>query len=164
MAAVREPNCLLWASMHCVEGSPWQNLNRLRTGGQAKVDVHILLFNKIPEKSKHVAHECIKHGGRVAIEWPRSAQCNGCAVGLINDNGAPIKKPWTIATNDGHLWRAMSDCKCPGKAVHPNHQPCAGKYNRLTEEYTWPMTDLVHIAWRSSTYAMDKGLETPEAK
>eukprot|EP00972_Heterocapsa_arctica_P000495 72307-Heterocapsa_arctica.AAC.1 len=85
-------------------------------------------------------------------------------MGLIDDNGVPVKKPWTIATNDGHLWRAMSVCTCPGKAGHPNHQLCAGKYTRLTEEYTWPMTDLVHTAWRSSTYAMDEGLETPEAK
>eukprot|EP00972_Heterocapsa_arctica_P102652 15129954-Heterocapsa_arctica.AAC.1 len=58
----------------------------------------------------------------------------------------------------------MSGCKCPGNTVHPNHQPCAGKYTRLTEEYTWLMTDLVHTAWRNSMYAMDKGLETPEAK
>eukprot|EP00972_Heterocapsa_arctica_P060207 8880085-Heterocapsa_arctica.AAC.1 len=35
MAAVRELNCLLWASMPC-GGSPWQKLSRLRTGGQAK--------------------------------------------------------------------------------------------------------------------------------
>eukprot|EP00972_Heterocapsa_arctica_P034072 5015844-Heterocapsa_arctica.AAC.1 len=36
-------------------------------------------------------------------------------MGLINDNGFPIKKPWTIATNDGYLWRAMSGCKCLAK-------------------------------------------------
>eukprot|EP00972_Heterocapsa_arctica_P026879 3955556-Heterocapsa_arctica.AAC.1 len=63
-------------------------------------------------------------------------------MGLINDNGVPIQKPWTIATNDGYLWRAMSGCNSPGKTGHPNQQPCAGKYTRLTEEYTWPMTDL----------------------
>eukprot|EP00972_Heterocapsa_arctica_P094765 13975060-Heterocapsa_arctica.AAC.1 len=75
----------------------------------------------------------------------------------------PIKKPWTIATNGGYLFCAMSGCKCPGKAIHPNHKPCAGKYTCLTEEYTWPMTHLVHTVWRSSAYAMDKGVETPEA-
>eukprot|EP00972_Heterocapsa_arctica_P094622 13953302-Heterocapsa_arctica.AAC.1 len=47
--------------------------------------------------------------------------------------------------------------------MHPNHQPCAGKSTRLTEEYTWTMTDLAHTAWRSSTYAMGKGVETLEA-
>eukprot|EP00972_Heterocapsa_arctica_P017941 2652031-Heterocapsa_arctica.AAC.1 len=76
-----------------------------------------------------------------------------------------------LLTSRGPLLLIMGTCggpcrdaKCPGKAVHPNRQPCAGKYTRLTEEYTWPMTDLVHTAWRSSTYAMDKALETPEAK
>eukprot|EP00972_Heterocapsa_arctica_P065330 9644882-Heterocapsa_arctica.AAC.1 len=63
-------------------------------------------------------------------------------MGLINDNGVPIEKLWTIATNDGFLFRTMSGCKCPGKAIHPNHQSCAGKCTRLTEEYTWTMTDL----------------------
>eukprot|EP00972_Heterocapsa_arctica_P001538 221784-Heterocapsa_arctica.AAC.1 len=112
MAAVRAPNCLLWASMPCLGGSPWQNLNRLRTGGRAKVDAHIHLFDQIWAKLTRVALECLKHGGRVAIEWPtgcaywrypkvlefletfqlQSAQCNGCAMGLINDNGVPIKK------------------------------------------------------------------------
>eukprot|EP00972_Heterocapsa_arctica_P095628 14102532-Heterocapsa_arctica.AAC.1 len=37
----------------------------------------------------------------------------------------------------------MSGYKCLGNAIHPNHQPCAGKYTRLTEEHTWNMTDLV---------------------
>eukprot|EP00972_Heterocapsa_arctica_P063738 9404362-Heterocapsa_arctica.AAC.1 len=63
-------------------------------------------------------------------------------MGLINDNGVPIEKPWTIATHDGYLFRAMSVCKCLGKSIHPNNQPWAGKYTRLTEEYTWTMTDL----------------------
>eukprot|EP00972_Heterocapsa_arctica_P029082 4278546-Heterocapsa_arctica.AAC.1 len=58
----------------------------------------------------------------------------------------------------------MSGCKCPGKAIHINHQPCAGKSTRLAKEYTWPMTDLVRAAWQSSTYAMEKGVETLEAK
>eukprot|EP00972_Heterocapsa_arctica_P012714 1867074-Heterocapsa_arctica.AAC.1 len=86
--------------MPCVGGSPWQKLNRLRTGEQAKVDAHIRFFDKIWEKFKHVALQCIKDGGRVAIEWPtdcaywhcpkvlefletfqlQSAQCNGCAM------------------------------------------------------------------------------------
>eukprot|EP00972_Heterocapsa_arctica_P031188 4591212-Heterocapsa_arctica.AAC.1 len=84
-------------------------------------------------------------------------------MGLVNEHRVSINKTWTMATNDGHLWRAMSGCQCPGKAAHPNHQPCAGKYIRMMEEYTWPMTDLVHTAWRESTYALDKGLETSEA-
>eukprot|EP00972_Heterocapsa_arctica_P012713 1867073-Heterocapsa_arctica.AAC.1 len=60
--------------MPCVGGSPWQKLNRLRTGGQAKIDAHIHLFDQIWEKFKHVALERRKDGGRVAIEWP-----TGCA-------------------------------------------------------------------------------------
>eukprot|EP00972_Heterocapsa_arctica_P030506 4491895-Heterocapsa_arctica.AAC.1 len=125
------PSSYWWASMPCVGGSPWQNLNRLRTGGQAKVDAHIALFNKIWANFELVAVECITHGGRIAIEWPtgcaywnytkvkeflqvfqlQPAKCNGCAMGLVNDHGAPIKKPWTISTNAGLFWRAMTGSK-----------------------------------------------------
>jgi hypothetical protein len=111
MAAVRAPNCLLWASMPCVGGSPWQNLNRLRTGGQTKVDAHIAIFDQIWAKFELVAAECINHGGRIAIEWPtgcaywnypkviqfmevfqlQKVTCHGCALGLCNEHGVPIK-------------------------------------------------------------------------
>eukprot|EP00972_Heterocapsa_arctica_P003754 560211-Heterocapsa_arctica.AAC.1 len=85
-------------------------------------------------------------------------------MGLINDHNVPIQKPWIIATNDGYLWRAINRRQCPGKFRHPIRQRLEGKYTRISEEYTWPMTDQVHSAWRESTYALDKGLETTEAK
>eukprot|EP00972_Heterocapsa_arctica_P048861 7197254-Heterocapsa_arctica.AAC.1 len=50
-----------YGPMPCVGGSPWQKLSRLRTGGQAKVDAHIHLFDQIWKQFKHVALECIKH-------------------------------------------------------------------------------------------------------
>eukprot|EP00972_Heterocapsa_arctica_P021839 3212246-Heterocapsa_arctica.AAC.1 len=56
--------------MPCVGASPWQNTNRLRTGGQAKVDAQIDLFHRICGNFELVALECLKHDGRIAIEWP----------------------------------------------------------------------------------------------
>ena len=67
-----------------------------------------------------VAYHVLRTGGRVAIEWPAScaywhdkrvrafvkahkldkARCRGCAVGVVDDVGTPMPKPWHIATND----------------------------------------------------------------
>ena len=34
---VSKPGCLLWASMPCIGGSPWQHINRHKPGGARKV-------------------------------------------------------------------------------------------------------------------------------
>ena len=44
---VRKPNCLLWASMPCIGGSPWQPINRHKHGGLEKLDKHIKGWYKI---------------------------------------------------------------------------------------------------------------------
>eukprot|EP00972_Heterocapsa_arctica_P000854 119422-Heterocapsa_arctica.AAC.1 len=92
--------------MPCVGGSPWQNLNRLRTGGQEKVDAHIRVFDRRSENLARVALECLKHGSSIAIEWPtgcaywryskvlqfleafqhQCAKCHDCAMGLNNEH------------------------------------------------------------------------------
>ena len=99
--------------------------------------------------------ECHKHGGRIAIEWPKDCECcrikhveqylqdlrlnkvhiNGCALGLIDTEGIPILKPWTIATDDPYLHAKFQDKLCPGREVHPVHTPVP---NYVTEEYTDP--------------------------
>ena len=72
--AVRSENCLLWASMPCTGGSPFQNLNRHKPGGEARLAKHRSLFAKIFKSFASVARTCHAHGGRIAIEWPA-----GCA-------------------------------------------------------------------------------------
>ena len=75
-----------------------------------------------------------KQGGKCAIEWPsgceywrdarilslleelgmRKAHAHGCAWGLVDPKGIPVKKPWTIATNDDFLFATCEAAKCPG--------------------------------------------------
>ena len=88
-----------------------------------------------------MANECRKHGGRIAIEWPKGCEywrtkhvkqyiydlkvnkvhINGCALGLTGDEGAPILKPWTIATDGPYVQAKFQDKPCLGK--HPVHTP-----------------------------------------
>ena len=68
----------------------------------------------------------------------------------INEKGVPIRKPWTIATNDEYVFRKFQNKVCPGKEEHPEHCPTAGKYTKMTENYTDQMVKLIHKAWKCS--------------
>ena len=67
---VSKPGCLLWASMPCIGRSPWQHINRHKSGGLEKLDAHIKDWYKIRTAFKVVARERIKHNGHIAVEWP----------------------------------------------------------------------------------------------
>ena len=181
---VRRPHCLLWASMPCIGGSPWQHINRHKPGGLERLDAHIKEWYKIWTAFKAVARECIKYNGHIAVEWPSGCdywkyhivikffeelqltkiRFDGCALGLRSDHDCPIKKPWSIATNNGHIYRAFSKYSCPGSIKHPHHEPCAGKYTKRSEGYTWPFTDVLHKAWRDSQIEIQRGVESTEAR
>ena len=65
----------LFASIPCTGGSAWQNLNRKKPGGEARLAYHRRIFKKIWAMFECVAMEVMSTGiGWVAIEWPR-----GCA-------------------------------------------------------------------------------------
>ena len=114
--AVGSDNCILWASIPCTGGPPWQNINAKQPSGPEifeKIKEHERLFNKIWTSFRIVAKECRKHGGRIAIEWPKGCEywrtkhvkqyihdlklnkvhINGCALGLTDNEGIPILKP-----------------------------------------------------------------------
>ena len=107
---VRKPGCLLWASVPCIGGSPWQHINRHKPGGFMKLDAHIKDWHKIWTSS---ARECIKNNGHIAVEWPSGCdywryyivqeffdelqlekiKFDGCALGLRSDYNDPMRKP-----------------------------------------------------------------------
>jgi hypothetical protein len=85
-------------------------------------------------------------------------------MGLRDEHGVPILKPWTIATNEKLLIKAFKNKQCPGKSIHPKHQPVAGKYTKKTEEYTDEMVRIIHKAWKISCIRhqhLKKWLDTP---
>ena len=81
----------------------------------------------------------------------QKAYCRGCAVGLKDDVGVPIAKPWRIETNVPALHKTLDSCRCPGKAQHPVHSECQGKYARVSESYTPVMARRVHKAFEQHT-------------
>ena len=48
---------------------------------------------------------------------------DGCAVGVVDEDGTPIFKPWRIMVSDVHLAAAIGGFKCSGDHLH---RRCAG--------------------------------------
>ena len=71
-------------------------------------------------------------------------------MGLVDDAEFPIAKPCHISINDPVIWQAMNAQRCPGKAAHPRHSECQGKYAKRSENYTPAMARVIHRAWRDS--------------
>ena len=95
-----------------------------------------------------VAEETLRHGGKIAFEWPTGctywqlsavqnfmmqhgmvkANLDGCAMGLKSrKTGMPIRKPWTVASNCPALIHARDGRLCPGPDYHPEHTTCRGQ-------------------------------------
>ena len=138
------------------------------------------LFHKLWRALEQIAVQAGKHRTKIAFEWPTGCELwkleqvrrfmstyqlaktniHGCAVGLKSKvDGKPIYKPWTIATNSATINTFFQDCRCPGKANHPEHRPCAGVDTKSTENYTPQMVRIIHKAWEQ-----DIQLRKPNSK
>ena len=128
--------------------------------------MHRDVFHKLIENFVIVAREIIQRGGDVSFEWPTGCELwrepavvsmkdelsmnivniHGCAMGLTDQHGNPVKKPWSIATTSPSMVHRLEPRVCPGPQHHPAHTPCAGKITKMTEGYTDVMAELVHSA------------------
>ena len=161
---------LLWASMPCTGGSPWQSINWHKFGlaTRDKILHHQILFGKIWESFELCAELCISSGGHIAIEWPRACKYwrfrqvvafvkrhglfktvfDGCRYNLTSTTrknyGMPIKKPWCIATTYKPLTTHLN-LTCDGH--HWTHATCQGSDTKNSERYTLEIVRAVHRAW-----------------
>ena len=89
------------------------------------------MFSRFRRHAETVLHQ----GGSVSFEWPGDcdswarddvsaffreyahvftpATFHGCALGLKDSNGYPIKKPWKVMTSNSTLASALGAFKCP---------------------------------------------------
>ncbi len=92
---------------------------------------HLLIFGELADHT--MARE-----GAVALEWPtgivgwqlmilqailqrHKMQCvnfHGCALGLVFQDGKPMKKAWTIATTCEELRERLAVARCDGSHEH----------------------------------------------
>ena len=153
---------LIWISLPCTGGTPWTYINMKNPSAREKVLKQIREFDRlwISLKSFLRMLSCDVH---IALEWPRKCRYwkltkvanllnqyemltynfDGCALGMKNQEGEPLKKPWTVATNHAGIGKTLSkfQCKCERR-----HAPGRGIALKRTEEYTFRMTDAIHKA------------------
>ena len=75
---------------------------------------------------------------------------DGCAAGVVDEDGTPIFKPWRIMVSDVHLAAAIGGFKCSGDRLH---RRCAGG-QRVARTAYYP---------RRLCEALHKGLDAHEA-
>ena len=110
----------------------------------------------------------------IAIEWPRGCTYwklpmvkrflgqhglemhyfDGCATGLADSKGDPIRKAWTVATSLNPLGRELSQFRCTCRVEHAQGR---GESLRRTESYTFQMTDAIHRAFKKSCASESNG-------
>ena len=158
----------LWSAIPCTGGSPWQYVNEAiytRRGDHVKLQKlhqHRTLFRSLFTNFEILADIVIGRGGVVCIEWPTpckywrdpqvlaftrkhnfvKTQLHGCAYGLQNRKGNPMKKPWSICTNS-HSVATRLTWKCDG--TH-KHEEARGIDCKLSEGYTDMLAQEVHSA------------------
>jgi hypothetical protein len=109
---------LIWISLPCTGGTPWTYINMKIPSAREKILKHVREFDRlwISLKSFLRMLNCDVH---IALEWPRKCRYwkstkvsklliqykmitynfDGCALGMKDQKGIPLKKPWTVATN-----------------------------------------------------------------
>ena len=75
---------------------------------------------------------------------------DGCAAGVVDEDGTPIFKPWRIMVSDVHLAAAIGGFNCSGDHLH---RRCAGG-QRVARTACYPL---------ALCEALHKGLDAHEA-
>ena len=65
---------------------------------------------------------------------------HGCMMGVLGNNGQPMKTSWTIAGNFKELSK-LDSYRCEGSHEHDQSR---GKSFKLAENYTFKLTDMLH--------------------
>ena len=159
---------LVWVSIPCTGGTSWSYVNLKHPAAAAKVRRHVKLFHALWNAFLRFISS-LKGPTYIAIEWPRNCRYwklkkvaqfmntrnlvpynfHGCMVGMMNKDGIPIKKPWTVATDLMSLGCELSKFQCDHSHEHVQGR---GKDLKATEKYSFRMTDRIHSAFRSAAF------------
>ena len=129
------PESHLHGSLPCTTWRSWQRLSLHRGGPATKARI-----TRIREQSlewvktfTRLGKATLAGGGSLSFEWPRYCDgwrhevrsmiselnlipisVDGCAAGIVDEEGTPIFKPWRVMVSDVHLAAALGGSKCNG--------------------------------------------------
>jgi hypothetical protein len=169
---------LLWSSMPCAGGNPWQTLNAAMGEGLGKIEGRWRDLRLLWSNFELMARAVMDIGGKVVIEWPERCKCwtdisvmrfvkqhsfvdsifHGCAYGLVTKHnmpiGQPMKKPWRSSSNDP-IMLSFPNRKC--QSGH-DHAECRGRDCKASEDYTPAVVDAIHSGFLQSCGPSDEKL------
>ena len=159
--AARSRPLLIWASLPCTGGCSWQHINILTN--REKVEDHHKLFLKLLKSLKSFMRIMKPFNPELAMElqktcdywkWTvlqafikkhclQSCLCVGCMLGIVDDDGRPLRKSWQI----------MSTLPLPGlngRTCNGTHEHGQSRGHSLkdAESYSYHMTDAIHPDWK----------------
>ena len=173
--SIRGPLDVLWVSLPCVGGCPWQYVNA-KKGPEAvrRLQAHWALHGVMWKQLLKVLAIASDKGATICIEWPRACRYwhtarvqkalakyglvtydfDGCMYGIESiapkTRGLPIKKPWRLATNSQIMGQAFST-RCGGC---PKYVQCEGVDTPNSEKYSDKFAEVFHKAWKKQCLAL----------
>ena len=153
----------MWASIPCGPWSPWQEMALHRYGSKyrhrlkikrkqsKKLLSHFLAAERIIAKGGHVSFELLK--GSKGWVLPEllcffrkhnffESTWDGCAFGLVDENGKPHLKSWRVMTTSCKLAKDLGQYKC----CHPKgfkHSALEGSKTGRSAFYTDRMAECI---------------------
>jgi hypothetical protein len=164
-------NVVVFASLPCTGGSPWQIVNKKHPACRRLLIKHHQLFNKLFRSLVKLFADYATRGDiPILFEWPRccrywkipkverfirkhrltTAEFDGCAFGLRSsikrEEGKYLKKPWRIVTNIPAIQEALAGRLCPGTSDTHVHAVTCGKDAKHSQYYTRSLARTIHDA------------------
>ena len=164
-----QSHLLLYASLPCVGGSPWGNVNAQTLEGSERIKEQQKEFSKLFQSLQQLLKD-IKDD-RTFVAFELSMQCkywkwpvvqrflqkhdlvphsfHGCRFGIVGGKGLPMLKGWTIASNMDSM-SVFDQYQCDGSHQHDQSR---GSALKVAENYSFMLTDLVHSCFSSTVLA-----------
>ena len=160
---------LLFASLPCTGGCPWQRINVEKN--PELVQSHQELLTRLFKSFQSLCRMIRSRNPCIAFELPKNCEywswdivkkfiakynlvptlCDGCMLGVRDRNGLPIKKSWQISCTFP-LQRLQAQV-CDRSHSHGESR---GPDLKHAEEYTFDMVDAIHLDWKDHAQALEK--------
>ena len=153
----------LMVSLPCTSGCPWHRVNLKERGAPYRKELtrKIVESRKLFNQFAEHAYTALSCGHHVTFEWPRYSDSwkrpevkrffndsrfkvvdfDGCRLGVCNDKGEPVKKPWRIMTTSDEVVKSFTGLTCQHQAHE--HGEARGRSLESTGFYTQPMCELL---------------------
>ena len=157
----------LMVSLPCTSGCPWHRVNLKERGAPYRKELarKIVEARKLFSQFAEHAYTALSCGHHVTFEWPRYSDSwkrpevkrffndsrfkvvdfDGCRLGVCNDKGEPVKKPWRIMTTSDEVVKSFTGLTCQHQAHE--HGEARGRSLEGTGFYTQPMCELLARAF-----------------